>query len=243
MTVTAATLLPVSLGVLVGAGTQRVTGVGFALVAGPLVVLLLGPMEGVRLLNLLSLLSSLVVLPAVWRDVDRRTVLRLALPALVVLPLGAWIAGNVPGAPLMIGEGLLILLALYSLQRFPGPAVLQGRAGTAGAGAVSGLMNVTAGIGGPAITLYAAATRWEHSSFVASMQLYTVLVNAGSLAAKGWPRLPPSMLALAAVCTLAGVALGHLVEHRVDRERARRAVLALAAVGGVTAIVKGVITI
>ncbi|MEW2357172.1 TSUP family transporter [Spirillospora sp. NPDC029432] len=243
MTAAAATLLPVSLGVLVGAGTQRVTGVGFALVAGPLLVLLLGPMEGVRLVNLLSLLSSLVVLPAVWRDVDRRTVLSLAVPALAVLPLGGWIAGNVPGAPLMIGEGLLILLALYSLHRFPGPELLQGRAGAAGAGAVSGLMNVTAGIGGPAITLYAAATRWEHASFVASMQLYTVLVNAGSLAVKGWPRLPPSMLALAAACTLAGVALGHLVEHRVSRERARKAVLAMAAVGAATAIVKGVITI
>jgi uncharacterized membrane protein YfcA len=243
MTMAAVTLLPVSLGVLVGAGTQRVTGVGFALVAGPLLVLMLGPIDGVRLVNLLSLLSSLVVLPAVWGDVDRRQVLRLAGPALIVLPLGAWIARNVPGAPMLIGEGLLILLALYGLHRFPRPRFLRGRLGATGAGAASGLMNVTAGIGGPAITLYATATRWEHASFVASMQLYSVLVNAGSLAAKGWPHLPTRLLALAAACTLAGVALGHLIEHRVSRERARRAVLALAAIGGITAIFKGLLTI
>ncbi|GAA2415616.1 sulfite exporter TauE/SafE family protein [Actinomadura vinacea] len=240
---TAATLLPVSLGVLVGAGTQRVTGVGFALVAGPLLVLLLGPVEGVRLVNLLSLLSSMVVLPTVWREVEFRRVARLAVPALLVLPAGAWIARNVPGAPLMIAEGVLVLTALYGLHRFNAPRALQGRAGETGAGAASGLMNVTAGIGGPAITLYAAATRWEHKSFVASMQLYTVLVNAGSIAAKGWPQLPYRTLAIAAACALAGVALGHKLEHRVSRERARRAVLAIAALGGVTAILKGVITV
>jgi uncharacterized membrane protein YfcA len=243
VTLTAATLLPVSLGVLVGAGTQRVTGVGFALVAGPLLVLLLGPAEGVRLLNVLSLLCSLVVLPVVWRAVDVRRTARLAVPALLVLPAGAWLAGNVPGPPMMIAEGALILGALYALHRFPGPRVLQGRAGEAGAGAASGLMNVTAGIGGPAITLYATATRWEHASFVASMQLYTVVVNAGSIAVKGWPHLPARMLAAAGACALAGVALGHLVEHRVSRDRARRAVLAIAALGGVTAILKGVITV
>ncbi|WP_326823269.1 TSUP family transporter [Streptosporangium sp. NBC_01756] len=240
---TAAMLLPMSLAVFAGAGTQRVTGLGFALVAGPLLTLLLGPADGVRLLNLLSLLSCLVVLPAVWREIDARQVFRLALPALLVLPVGAWAATRIPGGPLMVVEGVLVLAALYALRRFPNPRWLRGPAGAAGTGVASGLMNVTAGLGGPAMTLYATATGWERRSFVASMQLYSTLVNAGSITAKGLPDLPAHTLALSAVCVLSGAFAGHLISPHVGRRRIRQAVLAMAAAGGAAAIIKGVITL
>jgi uncharacterized membrane protein YfcA len=240
---TAATLLPMSLSVLVGAGTQRLTGIGFALVAGPLLILLIGPADGVRLLNLLSLLSSLVALPVMWRDVDVRKVVRLAVPALLMLPVGVWIAAHVAPAPLMIAEGLLVLAALYGLRRLPNPPWLRGAAGAAGAGAASGLMNVTAGIGGPAVTVYATAAGWEHRAFVASMQLYIVLLNTGSLIGKGLPDLPEDTLAAAVGGALAGVVAGNLISRRVSRRLARKAVLTVAAFGGVAAIVKGVITL
>ena len=48
-------------------------------------------------------------------------------------------------------------------------------------------MNVTAGVGGPAITLYAVSTGWEHRRFVGSIQLYFAVLNLGSIAAKGFP--------------------------------------------------------
>ncbi|MCG5212798.1 sulfite exporter TauE/SafE family protein [Streptosporangium sp. KLBMP 9127] len=240
---TAVLLLPISLAVFVGAGTQRVTGLGFALVAGPLLTLLLGPAEGVRLLNLLSMLSCLVVLPFVWRDVDARQVFRLAVPALLVLPAGAWAAARISVGPLLIIEGVLVLGALYALRRFPNPRLLRGRAGAVGSGAASGLMNVTAGLGGPAMTVYATATGWEQRSFVASMQFYSTLVNAGSIAAKGLPDLPVRMLAPAAACVLAGAFAGHLISPHVGHRRVRQAVLAVAAAGGAAAIVKGVITL
>ncbi|MEU8352338.1 TSUP family transporter, partial [Streptomyces sp. NPDC048845] len=239
MTVTTTALLVLS--VLAGACTQRVTGLGFTLVAGPLLTLLLGAVEGVRLANLLSLLAGLAVLPTVWSRVEPRRVLPLAVPALAVLPLGALLAASLPGPPLLIGEGLLVLAALAALHRFPRPAWLRGRGGAAGTGAVSGLMNVTAGIGGPAVTLYAAATGWEQRSFVACMQLYSVLLNAGSLAAKGLPALPATVLGGAAAATLAGAVLGTLTARRVPAARARQAVLTVAAFGAAGAIVKGVI--
>ncbi|AGP59216.1 TSUP family transporter [Streptomyces rapamycinicus] len=241
MTVTATALLVLS--VLAGACTQRVTGLGFTLVAGPLLTLLLGAVEGVRLANLLSLLSSLVVLPAVWGRVEPRRVLPLAVPALAVLPLGALLAAALPGPPLLIAEGVLVLAALAVLHRFPSPAWLRGRGGAAGTGAVSGLMNVTAGIGGPAVALYAAATAWEQRSFMACMQLYTGLLNAGSLAAKGLPTLPAAALGGAAAAALTGAVLGTLTAHRITAARARQAVLTIAALGAVGAIVKGVINL
>ena len=51
-------LLFLPLGVVAGALTQRVTGIGFALVCAPLLVLIAGPFEGVVLSNLLGLTVS-----------------------------------------------------------------------------------------------------------------------------------------------------------------------------------------
>src|SRR5660398_269749 len=75
--------------VVAGAGTQRVTGLGFALVSSPLLVLVAGPFNGVLLANVLSLTVNLVVLAMTWREVE---VLRAAAAG----------AGAVPGP----GRGL-----------------------------------------------------------------------------------------------------------------------------------------
>jgi uncharacterized membrane protein len=84
-------LAVVGLVVLVGAGTQRLTGLGFALVSAPFLVLLLGPFTGVLLANALSLATNLVVLAQTWRAVQVRRALLLAVPALIAVVLGAWV--------------------------------------------------------------------------------------------------------------------------------------------------------
>lgn len=69
------------LGVVAGALTQRITGIGFALVCAPLLVLVAGPYEGVILSNLRELTVSLVVFVTSWRDTEWVKGLLLAVPA------------------------------------------------------------------------------------------------------------------------------------------------------------------
>jgi uncharacterized protein len=78
--------------VSVGAGTQRITGLGFALVAAPFLVLLLGPFTGVLVVNVLGVAASVLVLAQVRRDVDLRRGVLLSAPALVAVVPGAWVA-------------------------------------------------------------------------------------------------------------------------------------------------------
>jgi hypothetical protein len=59
---TAAVLLSVLLGML----AQSVSGIGFALACGPLLVESLGPQDGVRLVMLLSLVLNVVLLARLW---------------------------------------------------------------------------------------------------------------------------------------------------------------------------------
>lgn len=98
-------LLLLPLGVVVGALTQRITGIGFALVCAPILVLVAGPYEGVVLANLLSLAVNLIVFTTGWRDTEWVKGLLLAVPALLAIPLGAYVARTMPPAPLMVVIG------------------------------------------------------------------------------------------------------------------------------------------
>ena len=55
-------------GVAVGGLAQSVTGLGFALVAAPGLIALLGPSEGVAVVVLLGTLASIIPLLGQWRD-------------------------------------------------------------------------------------------------------------------------------------------------------------------------------
>jgi uncharacterized membrane protein YfcA len=237
----ATSLTLLGLAVLAGAGTQRITGLGFALVSSPFLVLLLGPFTGVLVANALSLVTNLVVLLQTWRAVELRKALLLAVPALLAVLPGAWVARNLPPPVLAIAVGTLVLAALLLVMFSEKARILHGTRGAIAAGAMSGFMNVTAGVGGPAVTLYALSSRWSHRPFVATVQLYFALLNAGSLAAKGLPQLPSTAWAVAGAALALGVVAGHRLTEVVSPVHARRLVAGLAIVGSLATVVKGVV--
>ena len=59
-------------GVALGGLAQSVTGLGFALVAAPALIALLGPSQGVAVVVLLGALASVLPLIGHWRRVRRR---------------------------------------------------------------------------------------------------------------------------------------------------------------------------
>jgi uncharacterized membrane protein YfcA len=235
-------LVFLGLGVVAGALTQRVTGIGFALVCAPLLVLVAGPFQGVVLANLLGLTVSAVVFVTHWRDTEWKKGLLLAVPALLAIPFGAYVARNVPPAPLMVTIGLLVIVALGAVLLSERARVLRGRSGAAVAGATSGFMNVTAGVGGPAIVLYAVSTRWEHRKFVATFQFYSLFTNVASLAAKGGlPGVGALPLAVSFGALVVGLVGGELLSRHVDHQLARRSAISLALAGATFTVVKGIL--
>ena len=228
--------------VLLGAVTQRVSGMGFGLVSAPFLVLILGPFVGILLTNTLGLTTSLIVLSQVWRRVDLRKLALLAPPALIAIIPGAWVALTVPSAPLAIVVGSLTFCALLGMLLSERLRVFRGTPGALSAGALSGFMSVTAGVGGPAITLYALSTRWEHRSFVGTAQLCFAITAAGSLTSKGGlPHLPITMWATALGALLLGVLVGGRVSRYIPPKRARALLVGLALAGSLTTVVKGII--
>jgi uncharacterized protein len=234
-------LIVLAVAVFLGACTQRLTGIGFALVASPLLVLVLGPTDGVHVSNVLSLAAALVVLTQTYRHIDFRRAFTLALPALAAIPVGLWVTRQVSAAVLYVIVGGLVVVAL-SLVIFARRVVLHpGVSLTVGAGAASGLMNVTAGVAGPAVTLYARATRWEHNSFVGTIQLYFAVVNGASILAKGgFPAVSWAEFLACGTGLALGVLLGRVLSRRVSVERAGQLMLGFAFAGGLATMAKGV---
>lgn len=226
--------------VLLGATAQRLAGLGFALVAAPVLVLLLGPNSGVTLANFAALAISAVGLAGSWRQVRPGAMLPLMAAAVCTVPAGAWVAATVPTPELLVGIGVLVTAAALLVIRGVRAAALRGVGGAVVAGATSGLMNSAAGVGGPAVSLYAVNSGWTAREFVPNAQLYGVVVNAFSLAVKGVPQLNPPAWGLVTVALAGGAVAGRLLTTRVPEPRARTVVLGLALAGGVSTLVKGV---
>ncbi|UUL75552.1 sulfite exporter TauE/SafE family protein [Pseudarthrobacter sp. Fe7] len=215
---------------------------GFALVAAPFLSMVLGPFGGVLLVNTLGALTSLLILPQVFKEVDLRRVLVMLIPALVAILLGSWVAVQVSAALLSILVGAMILVALTAsvAVRTP-PVILRGRFGAAAAGFVSGFMNVTAGAGGPAVAAYAQASGWPQRAFAASAQLYFLGIGAASLAAKGQlPGIDCLQWVSCGVALTAGILLGNVLGPKIPHRFSMALVLVLALTGAVLILAKGI---
>ncbi len=226
------TLVLVAGAVAVGAIAQAISGIGFVLACGPLLVALLGPREGVRLAILLSLLVNLVVLSRTRRDADLRTAGLLLIPAALSLPVAAAALRQAPervAAAVAGGSALVGALALAAGLRWPAAT---GRAGAVGAGLLSGAMNAAAGIGGPAIALYAANARWPAAAMRSTAQVYFLGLNAVGLVALGLPHEGWGLLVTCFAALLVGLWAGGLLAQRASETHARHLTLGLAGAGG-----------
>lgn len=229
------TLALAALAVAAGAAAQSVSGIGFALVGGPLLFTVFGAREGVRVAVVLSMLVNVGVLAREHRAVMWRRVLPVLVTALAVTPLLAHLLADahpralraLAGAVIVIGAGLVAA----------GRTKDTGLAGGVVAGLVSATMNVLASAGGPAVAVYAAGARWDASRVRATLQAYFLALNVVTVATLGTPHWSLTQAAVLIACLLAGSVLGGWLVGRVSPARARAVTLALAAAGGLAVLI------
>ncbi|MDJ0349520.1 sulfite exporter TauE/SafE family protein [Cryobacterium sp. PH29-G1] len=233
--------------VLIGSSMQRITGMGFALVASPFLVLLLGPSDGVIVVNVCGVLTAAVVLLRVFRHIDWRRYGVLAFWAVLGIIPGSYVVQFVPGAWLEISIGVLVAAGLTVSVSLGRVNVRDRRSYRVLAGMSSGFMNTTAGVGGPAVSIYAIATGWPQRSFAATMQPYFLTIGLVSLASKfalgsaDVPQLSVLVWALIGSACLIGLLIGDLLSEVVKPHVARRMLVVVAYLGSFTTILRGVV--
>ncbi len=243
-------LLLVVAAVVLGAVLQRTSGMGTGLVVSPTFVLLVGPVAGVVLTNATTVASALALTLVMRRDIDWPRFVRIA-PTIVIGSVPAALLVRVTGAgwlEVVIGATLLLALApvalawdLPDLGRGAGPV----------AGLAGGFLNTAVGVGGPAVLLYAHATRWEQRTFAATLQPIFLTMGAVSLLTKwaagataGAGGLPGWPLVVAAVASVPlGVLVGTRVVRHVSPTTARRIAVVVVTLGATATLVRGVLSL
>lgn len=232
--------------ILLGSVAQRMAGLGFAMLVSPFMVLVLGAHSGVVLVNALSIMSSALILPRVWRSIDWSLFRWLGGFAVVGSLVGAWLSQLFSAAVLAVAVGGIVIVALGgSLAVRGGRFSTEQRTPRALAGLLSGVTSALAGVGGPAVSAYAVLTRWPQASFAATLQPYFLLISATATAAKlvldpaALPATPWWFWVIVLAVLVGGITLGERLLTVVSSRQVRRFVIVLAFVGAAATLVRG----
>ncbi|MGW2094209.1 TSUP family transporter [Promicromonospora sukumoe] len=243
-------LIAACVAVVLGAGLQRVAGMGVGMVAAPVLTVFLGASVGVLVSNVAAVVTALLILRALRDGVDWRRVFTILPLMLVGSVLGALTVREADTAWLDVIVGGSVLLALGASAVLRRRVRIKGRSVAVVTGLAAGFMNTTSGVAAPAWTAYALATRWDHRSFAATMQPLLVVMNVMSVVTKlSLGAIPPGSapawwvwpVLLAAV--LGGVAFGNLLARRLSTRTASRLAVTVAVAGAVTALTRGLLTL
>jgi uncharacterized membrane protein YfcA len=247
---TTATLVAVVLVVFAGSAIQRATGMGFAVVAAPFLVILLGPLVGVVLVNFASVVSAAVILVRLRSDVEWRRYASLVIPAVVGIVPGSLLALTLPTDVLELAIGVVLLLALTgSLVFTKSGRSVSGPIAPTVTGFISGATNAAAGVGGPPVSVYALLSGWEHRSFVATVQPYFATIGLISLLTKlaidpgRWPALDWWAWVTGAAAILIGLVVGDRIAPRIGPRAARWVIVGIAAIGAIVLCFRAVLSL
>ncbi len=143
---------------------QAAAGIGFGVIAGPIILIVMGDGAAIQVSILLSFLNAAMLAPGVFRTVDRALLKWLLAGSLVGAPLGAAIfrAIDVDTLKIMAAVAVAFMAVLASGWR---PAATR-RSGTpasalagSGAGLLSGAMNAALAMPGPVVAALMSSRR------------------------------------------------------------------------------------
>lgn len=248
MTLSAAVIAGVGLALAFGATMQRISGMGMGLIAAPILSLLLGPVDGVIMVNAIAVVNAVMTTFGMRRDIDWRRAAPIAAALVIGVVPGAVIVARMSTDFLLVLVGALLLVALsvVTLGKRYVPRV-EGTLPAVIAGAVGGFMNTLAGVAGPAITVYAQAARWDQRMYAATLQPIFVVGGILSFAGKQLSgaaditAIPGLLWATTLLALAVGIVAGKKLAPHVPAAKARRIALGLAFFGGATALVRGIV--
>jgi len=208
---------------------QSVTGIGFGMVAGPVILVVLEDPAAVIITSLLTWLIALVLLPLLWRDIDMRMAARLLAGAVLGLPAGLALLAVADIATLKLVAGLLIAL-LTGVILFGAPGMSRpGLAGDMIFGGLGGVFGACIAIPGPTAAVRLSGLGNPKTTVRATMvgffAVITPLIVLGQSASIGVSSATLWNALTLMPATLAGLAIGNYAAARVSEQFFRRLVI------------------
>lgn len=150
-----ARLIAVVMAAVIGGFMRGFVGFGGALVSVPLLTIAFGPRDAVAISSLIGLPATLQLMPQAVRYSEREIILPTSLAILATAPLGSWLLVSVDPRLMSVAISLLVvgMIPLIARSRTYRRAIKL--PGLIIAGMASGLIQGTAGIGGPPLVVVA----------------------------------------------------------------------------------------
>ena len=222
---------------LLAATLQSAIGFGFALLVVPPYLLLLESVAAIHLVIIVTLAISLLLLPALLRQVPWPLVRRLALGSLLGFPLGlyAYLQADLQVIKLAVGF-IVTALALHLLLQRRRPTPQQGseRSGARpgrdyGVGLLSGAMATCLAMPGPAVMLHLASSGVGRQVIRAAILTLFVFLYGAALGLQagfaGIARDTWVMAALLVPVAAVGTWIGHVASPHIAERAFRLTVL------------------
>ena len=195
------TILYILLVVFLATLIQSTFGFGQAIIAVPLLALMIPLQIATPLVALLSIAIGAVVVTQDWREVHLSSVVWLLVPTFVGIPLG--IALLASSHPHLVKALLAIVIVGFSGNALVGkkpPALASdSRPWLLGCGFFAGVLGGAYGMNGPPVVMYGAMRGWSPQHFRATLQGYFLILEPrrpggilvrGTLGCGGHPRFP-----------------------------------------------------
>lgn len=239
---------------LFAATVQAATGFGFALLAVPFFLLVMGSLEAIPVTVAVSIVISLVLIHGLVKDAPRRLLLHLVIGSTLGFPVGlaAFRAADLESVQIAIGALITIFAAFLIMQEWktatgesleknaPRESYRPNAAIEILVGFASGAMAVALAMPGPAVVMYLAVRRaGKQVSRSATLLLFLFSYSAVSLVHTLWGGMTAQSWLLAgklAPFIIAGALAGNLVSHRLSENNFRKVVLVILIASGLYAI-------
>lgn len=202
-----------------GALIRAAVGFGDALLAMPLLTLLVGFEVATPLVGIASMLVSVAVLATSWRSLNLAASWRLLVASAAGAPLGLWLFANADEWIMHVALGCVLAgYGGYNLLR-PGLPPLRREAWAFPFGFIAGILGSAYNTSGPAVIIYGTMCRWPPDTFRATLQGFFLIngaiIVAGHAAAGLW-RAEVLWLALLSIPALAlGILAGAVAQRHI----------------------------
>ena len=224
--------------VAVASAASTLSGFGFALIATPLVAILVGPRPAVVGLSIVGIVLASQLWLRGRRSVDRGAVATIFVAALLGMPLGVLVLANASEDVLTALIGIAVIV--FGLLLWRGVRVPAGPATEATAGFVGGVLSTSTGTNGPPIVIALASKDPTPTAFRSTISAIFLLQGCLAVVAFLLLRQVDREAISVAMAGLPGVILGLLVGERgfrsLEPHAFRRVVLAMLLASGVLAL-------
>ena len=218
-------------------------GFGEALVAVPLLALVIPITVAAPVAVLVSITVAAIVMLQDWRHVQVRSALRLVVATLLGIPLGLLLLTHAPES--IVKAVLALVIVGFSVWAMLRPAASLGSDRWAWPfGFAAGVLGGAYGMNGPPLAIYGALRRWTPAQFRATLQGYflpaSLIGLCGYWAAGLWTPPVTRFYVLSLPVVLIATLLGGWANRRVGAHRFVSIVYGALLVLGLTLLVQSI---